>query len=228
MRVTKPVILTVLAAGALGAATQTGAAPAPLTPGTSVNPIPTYSGPTPPFHIVASTPLQTMLENGMTVQFQEWAISTSLNPSGLVFAFGIETSNNPMSSLAATLQGYSGFLTSVEACAPFSSVMTCASTSAGMAARSAAPGDTLSFTSLGTTGVSPPTGGATTYLSNLNGVFTDASGWVDPHVTVMDNGTSFTFNGIGPSSTSVPEPATFGLLALGLLGTELARRRRKH
>ena len=228
MRITKPVILTLLAAGALGAVTETGATPAPLAPGGSVNPLPTYSGPTPAYHIVASTPQQTMTENGMTVKFQEWAISTSLNPSGLVFAFGIETSNNPMSSLAATLPGYSGFLTAVEACGPFSSVMTCESTAPGMAARSGGTGDTLSFSSLGTTGVAPPVG-PTTYLSNLNGIFTNASGWVDPQVTVMNNGTSFVFNGIGPSSnSSVPEPATLGLLALGLLGTGVAWRRRKH
>lgn len=226
MRITKPVILAVLTAVALGAVTETGAAPAPLTPGGSVSPIPTYSGPTPPYHIVASTPRQSLMENGMTVLFQEWAISTSLNPSGLVFVFGIDTSNNPMSSLGAMLPGYANFMASVEACDPFSSVATCATTATGTAARSTGTGETLTFSSLGTTAVSPPTGGPTTYLSNLNGVFTNASGWVDPHVTVMDNGTNFVFNGIGPkTSSSVPEPATLGLLALGLLGTGLSRRR---
>ena len=228
MPVSKPVILTVLAAGALGAAMETGATPAELPPGGSVNPIPTFSGTGTPTHdILADTGLQTLAENGMTVQFEEWAVKTNLNPSGLVFAFAITTSNDPMTSLSATLPGYSGFMTSVEACDPFSSASTCG-TATGMAARSGGTGDILTFSSLGTTPVSPPTGGSTTWFSNLNGVFTNASGWVDPQVTVIDNGTSFVFDGIGPKSTSsVPEPASLGLLALGLLGTGLARGRRR-
>jgi len=227
MRISKPVILTVLAAGALGGAMETGATPAELPPGGSVNPIPTFSGTGTPTHdILADTGLQMATENGMTVQFEEWAVKTDLNPSGLVFAFAIETSNDPMSSLSATLPGYSGFMTSVEACDPFSSASTCG-TATGMAARSDGMGDTLTFSSLGTTPVSPP-GGSPTWFSNLNGVFTNASGFVDPQVTVMDNGTRFLFDGIAPKTTSsVPEPATFGLLALGLLGSGLARGRRR-
>jgi hypothetical protein len=118
-------------------------------------------------------------------------------------------------------------MTWVEACDPFTAAATCAGNATGMAARSTGMGDTLIFSSLGTTPVAPP-GGSTTYFSNLNGVFTNASGWVDPHVTVMDEGSSFTFNGIAPkTSSSVPEPATLGLLSLGLLGTALTRRRKR-
>src|SRR5215831_7965252 len=215
MRVTKPLIFTVLAAGALGAVSESGATPAPLTPGNSVTPIPTYSGTTPTYNILADTGLQTEMANGMTVHFEQWAVSTSINPSGIVFAFAIATSNNP-TSLGATLPGYANFMTSVEACDPFSSVVTCQTTATGIAARSSGTGDTLTFSSLGTTAVSPP-GGSPTYFSNLNGIFTNASGWVDPQVTVMDDGTTFTFEGIAPKTMpAVPEPATLGLLALGL------------
>ena len=227
MRVTKPLVFTLLAAGALGAVSESGATPAPLTPGNSVTPIPTYSGTAPTFNILADTGLQTEMANGMTVHFEQWAVSTSLNPSGIVFAFAITTSNNP-TSLGATLPGYANFMTSVEACVPFSTAGTCAGTATGTAARSSGTGDTLTFSSLGTTPLAPP-GGSTMYFSNLNGIFTNASGFVDPQVTVMDNGTSFTFDGIAPKTTSsAPEPATFGLLALGLLGTGLARRGRRH
>jgi len=92
MRLTKPVILGVLAAGTLGAVTQAAAAPAPLTPGGSVNPIPTYSGTgMPTVDVLHDTGLQTMSANGMTVDFEEWAVHTNLNPSGVVFAFAIST-----------------------------------------------------------------------------------------------------------------------------------------
>ena len=134
MRRTKPAILAVLTAGALGALTQAGAAPAPLTPGGSVNPIPTYSGTgMPTVDVLHDTGLQTMSANGMTVNFEEWAVNTNLNPSGVVFAFAISTSSSP-SSLGATLPGYSGFMTAVESCDPFSSLTTCG-TGTGTAAR---------------------------------------------------------------------------------------------
>jgi hypothetical protein len=226
MSVSKPVILTVLAACALGALSQAQAAPASLPPGGTVNPIPVYDGTGTPTHdILKDTGLQTSMSNGVTVQFEEWAVSTNLNPSGVVFAFAITTSNNP-TSLGAMLPGYSGFMTSVESCDPFSSMTSCG-TATGSAARSGGTGDTLTFSSLGTSEVTPPIG-SPVWASNLYGVFTNASGWVDPMVTVIDDGASFEFDGLAPKSTSsAPEPATLGLLALGLLGTSLARRTRR-
>jgi hypothetical protein len=226
MSASKPLILTVLLASPFGALTPAQAAPAPLPPGGTVNPIPTYDGTGTPTHdILADTGLQSSSANGVTVQFEEWAVRTNLSPSGVVFAFAITTSNNP-SSLGAMLPGYSGFMTSVEACDPFSALTSCG-TATGTAARSGGAGDTLTFSSLGTTAVTPPIG-SPVWASNLYGVFTNASGWVDPTVTVIDDGASFEFDGIAPKSTaSAPEPATLGLLALGLLGTSLTRRTRR-
>jgi hypothetical protein len=226
-----------LAALALGAsALPAWSTPANLPVGGSVSPVPTYSSSTTPtVQVLANTGVQTLTLDDMTVQFQELAVRTSLNSAGVSFAFALDASNNP-SSLSVVLPGFGlnvggkPLTTLVESCDPFAlgSGVTVCGTATGMATRSSAPGDLITFSALGTTPVAPPGGGANLYVSNVYGVFTNSPSWVDPHVTLIDDGTIFTFNGIAPASgTPVPEPGTLALLGGGLFGLWARRRRRR-
>jgi hypothetical protein len=217
---------TVLISAALGA--PAAAAPVNVAPGDSGIAVPTYSASgTPTVTVLANTGMQSATLDGMTVQFEEVAVRTSLNPAGVSFGFDISASNTP-TSLTAALPGFAGFTTAVESCDPFalSNAATCGAIT-GTAARNSGAGDLLSFSGIGTTPVSIP-GGGTLALTNIYGIFTNAPSFTDPSVTVTDDGSVFTFRGIAPSgASSVPEPATAALLSLGLIGTALARRRRR-
>ena len=115
-------ILAAIAAGLAAVTISVAAwsAPAPVAPGANGVTIPTYTPvmPPPTATVLADTGLQTLMLDGISVDFEEVAVHTSLNPAGVSFAFAIAASNNP-SSLGATLPGFGAFTTSVEGCDPF-------------------------------------------------------------------------------------------------------------
>jgi hypothetical protein len=217
-----------IGSGLLAVAVSSGAfaAPATVAPGASNIPVPIFSGSTPTVNVLFMTGPLTETKGGITVTLEEFAVHTSLNPGAISIGFDIVTSNVP-TSLDATLRGYGKLMTSVESCNPFTMVSVCG-TQSGTASRSAGAGEILTFNSLGTTTIPPPPGGSMGMNeTNLYGIFTNASGFTrNSPVTSTDDGTTFSFKGIAPSGTaSVPEPATFGLLGLGLFGSLLAGRR---
>jgi hypothetical protein len=163
--------------------------------------------------------------------FLEAAGTTALNPYGksdlaIAFIFGGADATVINSAMVSSLGGYS---TSVEACGPIfgSSFESCAAGSAGMAARSSGTGDSITFTKIPAISILgfPATNGYVIYTN------APASALVDPNnFTVVVDGESFSFAGLGltpPKTTGAPEPATLGLLGLGLLGTLVQRARRR-
>ena len=128
MSLSKGKILTAIAAGVPAAMISAGAWSQPVTvnPGDNNVTIPTYTGPVPTFTVLGSTGIQadTVLigTTPVLISFDEYAVTTSLNPDGVTFAFAIATTNSP-TSLSASLPGFTlnaGTLTtSVEGCNPF-------------------------------------------------------------------------------------------------------------
>jgi hypothetical protein len=202
-------------------------APVNLPPGANNVAVPTFSG-TPPTNmsVVGNIDGSTTID-GITMQYDELAYTSTANPDQVVFALVLAASNTP-TSLTFSLTGFSGFNTAVEACAPtpgttFPSV--CSSMS-GLASRSMGAGDMLSFSGIGTTAVAPPPGGSGINVSDVYGIFasgTSASSMNGSIITVVDDGTTFTFKGLAP--TSVPEPGTLALLVSGLVALLIAQRR---
>ena len=212
---------------AVGLAPAAWGTPADVAPGANNVALPTFSGSAPTGSILFQTSGHET-ENGMTVGFEEVAVSTSLDPSGVAFGFAVAANNQP-TSFGITAAGFGGFMTSVQSCIPVTSPpITSCSTPTGWVSRSSGTGDTLTFSGLGTSAVNVP-GQPTAFVSNVQGVSTNAPGFIHPtSFTVTDDGTTFMFEGVGPSSSStpVPEPATLALLSLGLLGVAIGRRRR--
>jgi hypothetical protein len=224
---------TLLAGSGLLATMLTAVAwssPVPVPPGANNVAIPTFSGSgTPTVDVLSETGLQTLTKQGVTVNFEEFALKTNLNPFGasdIAIAFAIETSNAP-TSLGGLLHGFGGAMLSAESCDPFTSAVSVCGTQTGTVSRSPGNGQNLTFASLGTTAVTPPGGSMAVNASNAYGIFSNASGWNKSPVQITDDGTTFAFTGFGlSSSTAVPEPAMLYLLALGLLLTFISRRRR--
>jgi PEP-CTERM motif len=221
-------VLSCVGSGLLAAAVSSGslATPANVTPGDSNIPIPVFSGSTPTVSVLFDTGPLTDMKGGITLTLEEWAVHTSLNPGAITIAFDITTSS-AATALDATLRGYGHLMTSVESCDPFQMVSVCGTTT-GTVSRKSGAGEILTFNGLATNSIPPPPGGSSVNVTNLYGIFTDASGFTkNSPVTIKDGKTTFSFTGIAPTGTaSVPEPATFGLLSLGLLGSLLGWRRR--
>lgn len=165
--------------------------------------------------------------------------TTNLNPFGsndLTFAFALGGgAANDVASV--DLPGFGAYSTDVQSCDPTAAgILPCPTTGSGANASRDSAGN-ISFMATSTTGLPVNTiavdGIPIGSLTNVYAVYTNAPVSAlsfDPLVPVTyENGHTSYFSGLSlqPSSTTVPEPSTLGLLMAGLVGLGMRLRRRQ-
>ncbi|HUY83890.1 MAG TPA: PEP-CTERM sorting domain-containing protein [Steroidobacteraceae bacterium] len=212
------------------------ASPVTVNPGDSNLAIPTYSGSVPSYTLLGTTGIQTASSGvGTLFGFDEIAFKSSTldpyGPNAVSFAFVVaSTASGP---LTLSMTGFTGYSTQVEACDPLAIVagQSCSGPGAGTVSRTAG-GSTLNFGSMGLTAATFD--GFSANVSNIYGIFTNASGVNDPGAQVclpsasVATCASFSSLGLtGSTTTSVPEPSTLALFGFGLAGIGFGFMRRK-